>query len=409
MPSRLRFELSDYRRNRKTPTTIACLFGNIKLRRFIYQAVEVGEAGIFPLQIALGITAAQATPALADVVGRLVADLPQQQVLAVLRERYGVSWGVGTLRNVTAGLAEALAPLRPESQVNYLVELLQKAEKSVGKHAISLVVGRDGVMIPMRPNWEEAATATVSVYDRAGKRVGTVYLGRMPEAGQGTLTKQLNSLIQGVLKTWDGRVPRLHYVTDAGYHPQHYFREELLKMKHPRTGKTLKWSWSVDYYHAAERVSTLGEALFGAGPKGKAWAEKQRKILKTKTNGAFRVIQAARALRRARGLKGKRREFNEALAYLHKYRDHMQYAIYKRRGLPMGSGVTEAACKTIFSQRMKLSGMRWKKAQGQHVVDLRAILKSNIWERVRDSWLRMSPQCQTCKNGKTDDLVLENC
>ena len=27
---------------------------------------------------------------------------------------------------------------------------------------------------------------------------------------------------------------------------------------------------------------------------------------------------------------------------------------------PIGSGVTEAACKTIFTQRFKRSGMKWK-------------------------------------------------
>jgi hypothetical protein len=52
-------------------------------------------------------------------------------------------------------------------------------------------VGRDGVNVPLRHGaWKEGATATVSVLDRRGKRVGTVYLGHMPEAGQTTLTTQ---------------------------------------------------------------------------------------------------------------------------------------------------------------------------------------------------------------------------
>lgn len=407
MPSRLRFELGEYRRNRKTTTTIACLFGSVTLRRWIYQSVEAGEAALFPLQIALGITAGVATPALADIVGRLMAELPQQQTLAVLRERYGVFWSVGTLRKVTADLAAILAPLRHESQVAYLVELLRQARESAGEHAISLVVGRDGIMIPMRSQWEEAATATVSVYDRSGDRLGTVYLARMPESGQGTISSQLTKLIDGVLNAWDGRLPRLHYVTDAGHHPQDYFRGILTPMKHPRTRERLKWTWSVDFYHAAERITTLAEALFGVGPAANAWAEKQRKILKSKTNGPRRVIQAARALRRSRGLKCLRRQFNEAINYLHKYRAHMQYAIHRRRGLPIGSGVTEAACKTIFTQRMKQSGMRWKSDTGQHILDLRVILRSNIWNRLRQRWLRITPRCKTCKIQDSIDLPLQ--
>ena len=396
MPRLLRSGLSDYRRSRKTPTTIATLFGKVSLRRFIYQAVEAGEAGIFPLQIALGVTAGQATPALADVVGRLMADLPQQQVLAVLRERYGVCWSVGTLRKVTGSLAEALAPLRQEAQVSYLVGLLDQAAKATKHGRPSLVVGRDGVMIPMRPAWEEASTASLTVYDSTGKRWGTTYLGYMPEAGQETMTEQLTHLLTAVLTAWEGPVPRLHYVTDAGYHPQDYFRSVLCRMRHPTTNARLRWSWSVDFFHAAERITVLAEALFGFTPAAKAWAEKQRKILKTKRNGALRVIQAARALRRSRGLKRDRRKFEAALAYLWKYREHMAYAKYKRNGLPIGSGVTEAACKTIVTQRMKLSGMRWVHDTGQRILDLRVILRGNVWKQVRATWLTRARMPEVC-------------
>lgn len=408
MPQLLRHGLSDYRRNRKTRTTIATLFGRVCLRRFIYQAVEAGEAGIFPLQIALGVTAGQATPALADVVGRLVADLPQQQVLAVLRERYAVCWSVETLRKVTGSLAEALAPLRQEAQVGYLVGLLDQAAKATKHGRPSLVVGRDGVMIPMRRAWEEASTASLTVYDSTGKRWGTTYLGHMPEAGQETMTQQLTQLLTAVLAAWEGPVPRLHYVTDAGHHPQEYFRSVLCRMRHPTTNAQLRWSWSVDFFHAAERITVLAEALFGFTPAAKAWAEKQRKILKTKRNGALRVIQAARALRRSRGLKRDRRKFEVALAYLWKYRDHLTYAKYKRNGLPIGSGVTEAACKTIFAQRMKLSGMRWVHATGQHVLDLRVILRGGVWNQVRVCWLSRVPMPKVCKPRNCATSALTN-
>jgi hypothetical protein len=46
--------------------------------------------------------------------------------------------------------------------------------------------------------------------------------------------------------------------------------------------------------------------------------------------------------------------------------------------LPIGSGVTEAACKMIFGYRFKQSGMRWKGEQGQRVLELRVILKSGV-------------------------------
>ena len=64
-----------------------------------------------------------------------------------------------------------------------------------------LAVGRDGLMLPIRGEacYREGATATVSVHDRKGRRLGTVYLGRMPEPGQETLSRQLTALIEEVL------------------------------------------------------------------------------------------------------------------------------------------------------------------------------------------------------------------
>ena len=66
----------------------------------------------------------------------------------------------------------------------------------------------------------------------------------------------------------------------------------------------------------------------------------------------------------------------------------MQYHQYRNDHLPIGSGVTEAACKTIFTQRLKLSGMRWKSEGGQAILDLRVILLSGIWDQVRQQTLQ---------------------
>jgi len=58
----------------------------------------------------------------------------------------------------------------------------------------------------------------------------------------------------------------------------------------------------------------------------------------------------------------------------------MQYYTYKKQHLPIGSGITEAACKMVFTQRLKLSGMRWTKAGAQIILDLRVVLLSGIWD-----------------------------
>jgi hypothetical protein len=133
LPTRLRIGLHEYRRNRRTPRDLFCLFGPLRLWRVAYQAVALGTPGLFPLQQALGIVARLATAALADQVGRLMAELTQQQTQAVLRERYGVSWSVKSLRKVTAALAESLSPLRQEAQVARLLHRMRQTFASQGK------------------------------------------------------------------------------------------------------------------------------------------------------------------------------------------------------------------------------------------------------------------------------------
>jgi hypothetical protein len=56
----------------------------------------------------------------------------------------------------------------------------------------------------------------------------------------------------------------------------------------------------------------------------------------------------------------------------------MDYAARKKVRLAIGSGVTEAACKTVFAERMKRSSMTWGIASGQVIVDLRVLVLSGV-------------------------------
>ena len=59
----------------------------------------------------------------------------------------------------------------------------------------------------------------------------------------------------------------------------------------------------------------------------------------------------------------------------------MRYAPSRRDGLPMGSGVVAAACKTLVTQRLKRAGMRWEMAGGHAILTLRSVIQSERWER----------------------------
>ena len=236
MPGHLRFDGDWYRRRAKTPNrAVATLFGTITLWRYLYQPIHGLERAIFPLEIRLGLVAGHATPALAERVAHAATESTQETVRADLKRDRGVAWSVATLRNVIAATWEGMAPHLHDAQVAQVLAWLKQAHQSRGSRKPVLAVGRDGVFVPIRgdDSYREAATATVSVYDRAGKRLGTVYLGQMPEPGQGTLSEQLTRLITDVLAGWSEPLPRLAYITDAGHHPTEYFEQVLKRMRHP--------------------------------------------------------------------------------------------------------------------------------------------------------------------------------
>jgi hypothetical protein len=84
----------------------------------------------------------------------------------------------------------------------------------------------------------------------------------------------------------------------------------------------------------------------------------------------------------------KRKQYISAYNYLRKRIRFLDYSRYRRDHLPIGSGVTEAACKTVFTQRLKQSGMTWKLGGGQWIVDLRVIQLSGLWFQVYQAYLQ---------------------
>jgi hypothetical protein len=401
-PKHTQRDRQDYsRKNDKSPLRggIATLFGHIQLRRCLYEPLQEarddGQRSFSPLQMCLGLVGGNATPALAERVGRLASLHTQQELLLLLADDHHVDWSVKVLRAVTAAVSAGIAPYLRAAQQRLLLHFLAQASQSRGRRRIVLAVGRDGIMLPIRKEekYKEGAVATISVYDRRGRRLGTVYLGEMPEALQVKLSEELTELIQGVLGAWEGTMPRLVYLTDAGHHQTDYYQEVLSRMENPRrSGERLQWLWIVDYYHAAGYVSRLAKVLFDQEKTQQAWARRMRKVLKEQDRGVIRVLaSAAQYYWKKTATVAQEKEYWEAYNYLLKHSKDMRYSQYQNAGLPIGSGVTEAACKVVFSLRFKQSGMKWGLEGGEVILRLRLAVLSQVWDEVYRDYLLHRP------------------
>ena len=159
-------------------------------------------------------------------------------------------------------------------------------------------------------------------------------------------------------------------------------------------------------YHAAQRIWTMAEVLFGKETReGTAWARRMLKALK-KPSGASRVLHSAATLRSKRelsetGLK----QYEQACAYIRKRTKFMRYDQYLAAHIPLGSGITEAACKTVFTQRLKLSGMRWTGDGAKRILVLRTCFLSKHWDQTYEKYLEGMCNAQPTTYAKTEAIT----
>ena len=333
------------------------------------------------------------TPALAERIGKSLADsgASQGRVLALLRSEHQVSMGAERLRKIASAVSAGMEPFRQTCQIDSLLEALRMAQQSRGTRRPVLAIGRDGITLREYKHrfFEVATAATISVYDRRGKRLTTVYLAWPPELGQATMSKMLDELLTELLLRWQSPLPQLAYVADSGGNESSYFEQSLRRMRHPRTGQRLDWQRVVDYYHVAERIWTMADCLFGKETRaGTSWAKRMLTALK-KPSGPSRVLHSAASLFKLRKpKKSQAKNFWTAYRYLRKRTRFLNYHQYAAKHIPLGSGVTEAACKTIYTQRLKLSGMRWTQSGAAMILNLRTILLSRTWDATFNHYLQ---------------------
>ena len=134
----------------------------------------------------------------------------------------------------------------------------------------------------------------------------------------------------------------------------------------------------VDLYHAREHLSGLAKILYAPGThKAKAWAQARISDLDA-GNIETLVGSLARVRPSATNCKD---ELRNTSAYFESNAHRMRYADSRQRALFVGSGVVEAACKTIIGHRLKQSGMRWTVRGANAVIALRCCELSSRWEQ----------------------------
>lgn len=316
-----------------------------------------------------------ATPKLAKMLSHKYSKLSVDEVKTDLQSNHGRALSRDYIQKVSETVA-AVAQAK-EEHWHYATPLLDTPVATIS-------IGMDGTTIHLREQgYRETMVGTIALYDATGERLHTTYIGASPEYGKSLFKQRMEREIEHIKQLY----PDALYIGVADGAPDNW----TFLNQHTVRQVT-------DFWHASEYLAEAAQAIY-PGKKEKAqkkqWLDERCHKLKHLKGAATRILkelQAALAILPKRN-KSRLEELNKAISYFRNQKSRMNYYALVEQALPIGSGVTEAACKMIVKQRLCQSGMKWHEKGASIILSLRTLERSSRWEQF---WAKISQYGTTC-------------
>jgi len=365
--------------------------GEVRVTRGLYrQCGKRNSKTVDPVSLRVGALDGW-LPEAAKAVAFLLQQGTSREAEATSRALGVLPYSRSSFERVTHEVGALHAAVRQE------VESQLMGESVIPDKARSLSVGLDRVAVPFeeprpkprgRPKkgaakrpvervWHMAYVGTVTLHDANGDALHTIRYGRTPSLGRDELLDSMLADVQELLR----RRPRLRVAvlsdgaTELEDALDAHFHFENLGVEVHRL---------LDFWHVIEKLGGAARLIHGdgAGPVIERW----KILLKNSANARSRILGELHGsgMRDAQLGAGDERPVHEAITYLENHGERMNYPAALAAGLPIGSGNTEATCKSLFRQRLVRTGARWKEETAQHIVDLRALALSDRFDRAID-------------------------
>lgn len=368
------------RRVLNSETTITTAAGDVRVRHTLYKNRRDPSArSVSALERRLGIVEGF-TPHAAALAEFLVTELVPTKAAETLERIGNMTPSSSTLGR----LPKALSSTWEADRATY--EAALQAATQVPRGAVTLAVSLDGVLAPMEDGeraakrretaaqgqltkgpagYREVGCGTLSFCDATGEMLAAIRIARSPEHKKRTLKGMLLDEVNAIL----AKAPQLKVVKLADGAKDNW---EFLAKELPGGPEIL------DYYHATQHLNAaLGEAYGDGSKEARRRFEDMCWRLRHDEDGLESVIRALGYLAKKHPQAS---TIKSVLGYFRRNRRRMTYAIFASQGLPIGSGVVEAACKTLVTQRLKRSGMTWSEAGAQAILTPRAWTQSDRFD-----------------------------
>jgi hypothetical protein len=340
-------------------------YGVAPVERHVYQSSRGGKT-YCPLDREARIVISS-TPKFAKMVSHKYAEFGSARVIKDLAENHGRSVARCFVQDVTD--AVATVALAKQEDWEYALPKLEQTPPTI-------TIGMDGTCLLMcEDGWRETMVGTIGFYDAEGARQHTIYLAATPEYGKATFLDRMGREIGRVKAAYPGA--RYVGLADGAKGNWDFLGHH--------TGTQV-----IDFYHAAEYLGDAAGVLFARSADAKkAWLESSCHRLKHEPGAARRLIRDLRRMSAEKGISPDQEDELAAITYFtnQSRAGRMDYPPLVAGHVPIGSGVTEAACKVLVKQRLGGSGMKWKEPGAAAVLSLRCLTYTT--ERWSQFWARI--------------------
>ncbi len=365
-------------------------FGVLDLTRCLYQA-DSGGRTVVPLDESAGIRGLSATREVREAALFGSAHSTPDEVAQMLAKMALFRPSPTAIKNmvsdagaqIEAGFAPLMEQVRSEevappdarvmvASLDGANVLLNEPGPKKGRPA-----ERPGIDPTNKSSYRNAMVGSISIYGdipegkESPKRLLSRYVAHMPEDGFPTFKERFLTELEHQERLLGPDVVKV-LLCDGQRSIWTFARS---------TERFASYEWLLDFHHTCEHLSLAAEAIFGKdSDMAKGWYRKWRGRLLEEDSAPLGLIRSMNRYAKGKLSKVRRKQLQTQITFFRRNHGSMRYAEFRRRGLPVGSGPVEAACKSLVKQRLCRSGMRWSRIGGQHVLHLRTAVKSSRWE-----------------------------
>jgi hypothetical protein len=327
-------------------------YGEVEISRFVYQTSKGGKTYI-PLDTNSKIINSS-TPKFSKMISSKYASDGAPGVQRDLEENHNRSVSLSFIKNIS----DAVGAIAVAKEEDWSYQL-----PSMPKKVASISIGVDGTCLNMIDDgWREAMCGTIALFDAKGERMHTIYTGASPEYGKETFFKKMDNAINDIKKIFpntpviglaDGAASNWGFLSE---------RANIL---------------TVDFWHFSEYLAKAANAMFpkkGQREEKEAWLEDALHNAKHKKGAVSRLLKEMEDFSEFGKVSSKdKKDLCSAITYLKNHKEKMQYYKNTEMNMPIGSGVTESACKSLVKNRMCMGAARWKDNGATVVLTLRSL------------------------------------